>query len=142
MSATAALDRSRRRMLLGCLVGFGLWQGLSIADRLIGVATLARAVRIVLLIISLAAWAYWSFHLVQMVRWIRLIKADDASAASLNDERVRQTRMKAFSIALFAVMAVQVPLLFTGIAAGVAAQLTILVGCTAAIGGFLILDHE
>ncbi len=147
MSAVEALDRSRRRVLLGILVGFTVWQGATIANGLLGPASVSRSVRVVLVVIALAASAYWTFHLFQMRRWIRQVSADAALASALTDERWQLMRLKAFALALFAVMATQgiviiATVLFFTIPTVVAAQLTILVGCDAAIGGFLWFERE
>ena len=142
MSAIDALDRSRRKMLVGMLFGFGIWQALSIADRLLGPTRLPREVRIALVASSLIAWAFWSVQLVRLLRWARRVQRDDAAAAALNDERIQQSRLKAFSLALFAVLIFQVIPILIDLPAAIAAQLTILVGCSVAIGGFLFLERE
>jgi hypothetical protein len=142
MSATEILDRSRRRMLVAALVGFGLWQSSSIAESLLGSTRVPRALHVGLLAISVGAGALWTVQVIQMVRWIRRVRADQESAAALNDERVEQARLRAFSLAFFAVMGVQAILIIASIPAVVAAQLTILVGFSSAIVGFLIFERE
>jgi len=54
MSEVEALDRSRRRMLLGLLIGFGVWQSVSIAKALVGGARFPRGVYLGLMAVSLA----------------------------------------------------------------------------------------
>ena len=142
MSALEELDRSRRRMLVAALVGFGLWQGSSIADILLGPTSMPPALRAGLLVITLAGWALWAVQMIQMVRWIRRVRADHGAAAALNDERVEQARSQAFSVAFFAVMGVQLLLVFATIPTGVAARLTMVVGSTTAIGAFLTFERE
>ena len=112
MSALEELDRSRRSMLLAALVGFGLWQASSIADVLLGPMGMPPALRP-------GSWssrgrsaALWVVQMIPMVRWIRRVRADHRATAALNDERVEQARSQASPVALFAVMGVQVPLVF------------------------------
>ncbi len=147
MSAVEALDQSRRRMLLGALVSFTAWQAASIANGLLGPASIPRGMRILLVGVALVACAYWAFYLIQILRWSRQASAAAAMASALDDERIQLIRLKAFAFAFFAVMATQAilivtTLLFATIPAASAAQITILVGCAAAIGGFLTYERE
>jgi hypothetical protein len=147
MSVIEDHDRLRGHMLLGALVGFAVWQGATIANELLAPTTTPRSMRITLVVISLAGGAYWSFYLFKILRWGRHISTDAAVATALNDERTELNRLKAFRLAFFAVMLTQLivmiaSLFFLTIPAMISAQLTILVGCTAFIGGFLLYERE
>jgi hypothetical protein len=136
-----ALDQSRRRMLLGFLVGFDVWVIMRIADAVLGRTTLGSA-RLGLIAVALAGWAYWSVQLIQMIRWVRHVRRDPELAASLNDERIELARLKSWRVGFFAVLAAQAIPLLAPIPAVVAGQLTILVGLTASIGSYLAFERE
>lgn len=142
MSDTEALDRSRRKMLLGTLVGFAVWQSLSIADGLLRSSGVSRGVHSGLIGVSLVGWAYWCFQGIRVLRWGRRIQTDPQLAAALNDERVQVARLKAFTVAFFAMLAAQAIPMFAPITAPLAGQLTILVGCTVAIGAYLTFERD
>lgn len=142
MSDIDALDRSRRRMLIGLLAGFGVWQAAGIASELLSRGALPRWASLLSIALSLAGWLYWSVNIVRMLKWIHRVRASAGAADALNDERIRDARLRAFSFALALVLAAQLVPLFAPISARVGAQLTILVGCVAAIGAFLILERE
>jgi len=141
MSEVEALDRSRRRMLLGLLIGFGVWQSVSIAKALVGGARFPRGVYLGLMAVSLAGGAYWGFELLQMLRWARRVRRNPELAATLNDERVQVVRLKALAVALVAVLTAQAIPILAPIPAVVGGQVTILVGVTVAIGAYLTLDE-
>ncbi len=142
MSDTEALDRSRRKMLLGALVGFAVWQSLTIVDGLLGSSGVSRGVHSGLIGVSLLGWAYWCFQGIRMFRWGRRIRHDPQLAGSLNDERVQLARLKGCTVAFFTMLAAQAIPMFAPISAPVAGQLTILVGCTVAIGAYLTFERD
>ena len=141
MTERDQLDRSRRRMLLGFLVGFGVWEGMSIARALLGRASLPGVVRHGLFVVSLVGWAYWCVQLIHMVRWVRHVRRDPELAASLNDERIELARLKSWRVGFFAVLAAQAIPLLAPIPAVVAGHLTILVGVTVAIPAYLAFER-
>jgi hypothetical protein len=136
-----ALDQSRRKMLLGYLVGFDVWLVMRIADAVLGRTTLGSA-RLGLIGVALAGWAYWSVQLIHMIRWVRHVRRDPELAASLNDERIELARLKSWRVGFFAVLAAQAIPLLAPIPAVVAGQLTILVGVTVAIAAYLAFERE
>jgi hypothetical protein len=140
MTDREELDRSRRKMLVGFLVGFGVWQGMSIARALLGRTSFP--VGLAALFVSLAGWAYLCVQLVRMLRWGRRLRRDPELAASLNDERVELARLKSWRVGFFAVLAAQAIPLLAPIPAEVGGRLTILVGVTASIGGYLAFERE
>jgi hypothetical protein len=142
MSEREDLDRSRRRLLLGFLVGFSLWWGGSIARSLLAGMALPRGVRAALSTLEIAGCFTYLFYGFRVVLWGRRAGADKELAASLNDERVRQARLKAFSAAFFAMNAAQLIPLTTAIPAMIAAQLTLLVGFTTAAAAYLAFERE
>ncbi len=142
MTEREELDRSRRRMLLGFLVGFGVWEGTSIARALLGRASLPGVVRHGLFVVSLVGWAYWCVQLIHMIRWGRRVRRDPELAASVNDERVELARLKSWRVGFFAVLVAQAIPLLAPIPAIVGGRLTILVGLTASIGSYLAFDGE
>ena len=147
MSTVEALDQDRRRMLVGALIGFSMWQGSWIVSHALPRGTAALGAQFALALVSLVGWAFWGFYLFRILRWTRRVRADDSLAAALNDERVKLARIKASALAFHAVMETQAILLIASVISGsipaaMVAQVSILVGIVAAMGGFLAYERE
>ena len=147
MSSTKdALDHTRQRMLVGMLVGFALWQGIRIADGFAVAHTDWVALRWGLLATGLAGWLCWSYYLVRMLMLGRKLRAEPALAAALNDEFIQHGRLRAFATAFWVVMAGQAVAAgfgaFLRLDGALVANITILIGVSAAIGAFLLYTRE
>lgn len=139
------LVSSRRRVLMGILIGFSVWQVADLADRF-GAATLSRSMHNALGAITLVGVLIYLASLIWLAPMTKLIKANPALRESLNDELVQHLRLKASSFGFGAAMAVQVVPIVASIAgaplAGVlVARLTLFVGVAAALGAFLVFER-
>ncbi len=144
MNATKdELDRSRRQVLLGIVIGYSIWL---VTFLLLQDWRLPIGVDLAILGIGLAGCGYWTFHLLRMLRMERVLRRQPELADAMNDEFVQQKRWKAWKFAFIAVLVCQALLILVNLwipfDAGLAAQLTIWVAVVSSIGAFLYYDRE
>lgn len=139
-----SMEVSRRRLLVQGLVAFGLWQVADVIRR--AVPGLTREWRIGLVIAALLGWVIWSIHLLKMSNFQKLLKRDPALREALNDERIRQLRLRAFFAgywALLCAIGVFYGLsLFLPLPGSVVAQILLIVGVCSPMLALLIYDRN
>jgi len=133
-------------MLLGGTIGFAVWWGGRIAVELLPRAGHDARITLPLIVLSLAGWVYWVIHLVRMTLVSRAIASDPRLRSALNDERVREARLKAFAAAFWIMLLAQAPLLlaalFLELPARAGGEITIFAGVVGAGLAFLHYDRE
>ena len=137
MSEVERLDGYRRRLLWLSLVSIVLWLGGDLLARLLAQAEAAPVLRKIALLVAVPASFVWGYHLIQVVRFNRRVAEDPALSEALNDELTRFARTRGWVVGFWSMLAVQAPLLFAGMPAELGARLTILVGVTASLAGYL-----
>ena len=111
---TEILNRSRRKMLIGVVIGFGFWQGShtikSFFPDLLTLSSMSNILRFIEFF-GLLGWIYFSFNSYRMVKMIIELKRNPTLNQTLNDEFYKHIRIKAFKTAFFVVLITQVFLL-------------------------------
>lgn len=139
--------RKRRRILLGSLVTWGIWQG----TRIVGDFTIHGTHPIsewsaVLRDVWILSWLAWVVSLVYLSLFIKKIRRNPALAMVLGDELFLQTRLKAAAFAFSATLLCQaiIPLILIAhpFSAEVGVDVTIFVGVTTFLGAFLVLERD
>ena len=138
------LERRRRGMLIGLLVGFTLWMGADLAHRLGTLGSVPPAAVAWTVGVGTLGWVFYVFNFFRMVRMKRMLRRDPALAAAADDEYRKHLRLKAFATAFWVLLVLQ-PVL--GMTLGtmpirIGARISLIVGVVAAVGGFLLLDRD
>lgn len=137
------LEQNRSKWLLINLIGFCIWDGLRIVDNyLLGNYTSALLTGVTLL-----GWLIWIVGLIQIVRIGKEMGRNKQLAQILNDELIELNRFKAWRASLVMIVLTQgviviTTLFVTEISGILAAELSIFVSVTSAIGGFLYFNKE
>ncbi|HWQ45230.1 MAG TPA: hypothetical protein VN376_00100 [Longilinea sp.] len=144
MNATKdELDRSRRQVLLGIMIGYSVWL---IAFLLLQDWRLPIWIDLAILGLGLVGCGYWFFQLLRMLRMEKMLRRQPELADAMNDEYVQQKRWKAWKFAFIAILVCQAVIILVNLwipfDAGIGAQLTIWVGVVSSIGSFLFYDRE
>ena len=141
------LVRRRRRVVLGFVVAWGLWQ----ATRVIGDFTddgrdFTWFTRLTLYGVQFLSWLAWTICLVCLLLLGRKLRGRPALAAVLGDELFRQTRLRATMVAFFCTVGCQAALIFAShawrLSATEGADISILVAVTSFLGVFLWMERE
>lgn len=141
-----SLNNSRRKMLLGMIIGFGIWQGSYILNSIIPEIKKSPILIISIVIIGLIGWALFFFQLIRMMKLISEIKKDPKLYKALNDEFYRHIRLKAFRAGFFIVLISQILLFLINkqlsLSAESAIQINIFLCAISPTVAFLIYDRE
>jgi len=137
------LEKMRAKWLLVNLVGFVFWDGFRIANNYLiegGISTM-------LLIVYGLGWLTWVIGLVQLSRLSTKVKKTKLASQVLNDELVEFNRLKAWRVALFAVILTQVVVIVSNflsveVSGILSAEITVFVGVVSAITAFLYYDQS
>lgn len=141
------LDRSRRAMLVGFLVGFVAWQLPSIIGEIWG-DVLPRYLELTLMVAALAGLAAFLYYGWRIIQLGRLVRDNPALDEALNDERVRWLRLRAFEAGFWTLVvymaAVRLVAMAYALPAGAGAfmQLGLVVAASGAILAYLWLDRD
>jgi hypothetical protein len=138
--------KERRKMAVGFIAGFGIWQGTRIIDGILSKASLPTTINITLIIIQLLAWGFWLFYLIKMIRVGRVIKNDQKLKEALNDELTRHIRLKAMAAGFWSLIILQILLSisvsFLNIKIGTVLDINIFVAVLSFIISFLFFERE
>jgi hypothetical protein len=118
MEIIEQLSVSRRRMLIGFLIGYGSSHGASIAaaylmDPDYG-TRISRLLGGVLSFCSLGGFAVFAIYLCRLILLRRKVSRDPALDSALNDELVNHNRLKAYRFAFLALICAQLTMIFGG----------------------------
>ena len=140
------LDRRRRRLLAAYAASYLLWTVPLIVTMLHVTDTVPLAGSASWLVpLQLAGFLVWFALMIAVLRLGRRVRSGEPPYAALGDERSSATARRGFLVAFWVVMAAAalvVPLEVWGVAlpGGVVALGLIVVGVTAALLGFVVLD--
>ncbi len=138
-----ALEQRRSKWLMITLIGFCIWDGLRIVESYL----LGNYTSPILIGIMLLGWLIWVIGLIQILRIGKEMKRNIQLCQILNDELIELTRFKAWRASLVMVGLTQAiiiltTLFVTEISGILAAEISIFVLVTSAIGGFFYFDRE
>lgn len=141
MTRQEQLDRRRYRSILWFLVGFGIWQGLRVAQGLWPTLN-TWPLDPVATGISLTGWIVWLYQLTRLFLLKRGLSP--AEQRQLNDERVQRSRRMSFMVGFWAMIAATGPILFLpgAFTAAAVANLMILVGVGTSLCAFLYFESN
>jgi hypothetical protein len=118
MEIIEQLSISRRRMLIGFLIGYGSSHGASIAaaylmdpDYGTGISKLLGGI---LSFCSLGGFAVFVLYLVRLILLRRKIGTDPALDSAVNDELVNHNRSKAYRLAFIVLICANLLMIFGG----------------------------
>ncbi len=136
------LESKRTKYLRLNLIGFVIWAGLRIVDNYI-----LSGSNPVLLAALAVGCIIWIVSLLQILRLGSKVKKNKEAQAIFNDELIIQHRLKAWKFGFICVILTQVVLilshlLFSNFSGQMAAEITVFVGITAAVGAFTYFDSK
>jgi hypothetical protein len=130
-------------MLIGSIVSFCVAQAAMILDRAV---SLDIRIRVILILAALLGWALFTLQLLLIFRTGRELLDHPDTQTALNDELVRQNRLKAMAAGFWAAILCQGVLFIANLIlpfdAGIGSQITITVAVAGMIGAFLHYDRE
>ena len=138
-------DQQRRNALVAFLIAFCLWQVPLLLGEWVSVPGPLRGG---LAVAAAGGGLVWAWMMLRLYRLQRAIAGDPAVAAALDDERVREVRLRSFTVGFVAIVVylvllrVSTALPTAAVPVGVAAQLGILVAVVAPTTAFLFYDRE
>ncbi|QHT62435.1 hypothetical protein GXP70_22255 [Paenibacillus lycopersici] len=96
------LEKRRRTIIIGNLLGFALWQlpylvHYSGSDSSAGLSGWTSAV-------SIAGWLIWTYFFIRILQFSRLLRQKRKLASTLNDEYYQAIRMRSFAVAFWALL--------------------------------------
>ena len=137
---------NRRKMVIGSIIGFGIWQGTRTFISLFPNVESAKSIHHTIIFIGLIGWGYWSFYLFKMLKVSRELKQNPVLAEALNDEFYQYIRTKSFAFAFWIVMIIQCVIFFVNmfhpLAVDAIFNLNILTGVLSSLLAFIIFDGE
>lgn len=143
-SERAQLEIRRRRVLMGCLIGFIVMQlpylyHYFTSDS--GTELSGWSVPI-----SLVGWLIWSYYLIRNVSFTRLLQKKRELAKSLNDEYIQNIRTRSFAIGFWVVLGVVTILLvlstFIDLNVRFVLFSLIFTAVVASLGSYLIIEKD
>ncbi|HDQ45825.1 MAG TPA: hypothetical protein ENN17_10075 [bacterium] len=143
------LNRNRRKMLFGIVMGFGFWHGSQTLKSFFPEQFTTPGIslfHLVVIILGLTGWIYFVFYCCRMVKMIAVLKKNIRLNQTLNDEFYQQIRMRSFYYAFMGVLITQALLLlfsfFFSVSARSVINLNILVCVITPIVSFILLDQD
>lgn len=141
MNEIERMDAARDRFTYLSLAGFLVWQGGDVARQAFVLLGAPRALSVAAFLVSLLGAIAWAGSLVLLRRWMRLLRANPSLMAALNDEAVRDARLRASAVGFVATSATLAIVTgvgaFVPLSARLAGQVSILVAVSAFLSAYL-----
>lgn len=134
-------------MLLGSVIGFGLWWGVQTVFSFFPDMWHLKSITLPFLLAGLIGWLVWTWYLIQMLKIMKALKKDPQMAEALNDEFYKAIQQKSFSIGCYVLLLLQAFLMLVHVglyplSALSVLSINILIGVLTPLITFLILDRE
>ena len=146
LNKTEMLNLNRKKMLIGCIIGFSVWQGSRTIISLIPGVENVKSILLSIIMIGLIGWGYWAFYLFKMLKIMRELKQNPLLAESLNDEFYKHIRLKSFTIGFWILLITQSLLFFINMTYALPFEavfnINILAGVLSPLIAFILYDHE
>lgn len=104
---TELFVNERKKMAIGFLAGYGIWQGTRILHGLFGRNVIPHVLDITLIVIQIIAWILWFYFLIRMITLGRKIRKDPKLKVALNDELTRHIRLKSLAAGFWSLVILQ-----------------------------------
>jgi len=141
VSDVERMDAARDRLIYLSLAGFLVWQAGDVARQVFDLLGAPRALRVAAIVVGLLGAVAWACGLVLLRRWMRRLRANPSLVMALEDEVVRDARLRAFAVGFFATIGalavVTVVGAFFPFSARLAGQLSILVAVSVSLSALL-----
>jgi hypothetical protein len=142
VSEIAQLEMKRRKIIIGNLIGFTVWQ-LPYLFHYFNFNPTISGWSSITSVIGCFVWLYYDIRLIQ---FSRLLRKKRELARSLNDEYIQAIRLKSFTAAFWVLLGCIVTLfvlsLFVDLKAQFVLHLIIIVGVIGALTSYLIFDKD
>lgn len=139
-----ALEQARHRMLTGFLIAFVAWQVPTIVQDTLTERAAPLLFRACAVLAAVAAVA-WIAYALRLWRLQRQVAEEPMAARVLDDERVREARLRALGFGFWALVVyltmARLGAFLVDLPTDVVAQAGLLVGVASAIGAFLVYDR-
>lgn len=132
-------------MLLGFAIAFMAWQVPTVLDEVLA-GRVPDQYGVFLTILAAAAGIVWLAFAISYMRTARVIARDTNAAAALDDERVREIRIRSYAVGFWTLggflIATRLLAFVWDLSVSAVAQLGLMLAVVAPIATFLVLDRE
>ena len=141
MNEVERMDAKRDRLITLSLASFLVWQGGDIAQQVCEQLGAPKDLRVAAVFVSLIGGIAWGYSMLLLRRFFRRLGANPSLAAALEDEGIRDARLRSCAVALVVTMgcvAITTGVgVFAPLSARLCGQFTILLGAGSVLVAFL-----